>query len=305
MADSETTLDDLWHAAVNGRGTFFSAKNPVDLANGLAETINSLQSRVGAGAAAATSNLQPVAGDNFAFTAQYQTVAWTGDLEARTIDLGTGFVAYRSLWSASALLDQRTAADRTIYTYDQADTTAPTTGNGNRLKTFCWPGAYASTLYPNCGLGIGEAELSATDMGNFNPLTLPQAVTWPTDGSGRDVSASAQNLVDYLRGDTSNEDQGGSASTDLYRKRTAPAGRHRRRPAGLREGGPVRLRFRLVRRHRPALSGLQENDRRDERHAQGNGFRGVERRHAARVRDRSRRRSLLPDRGHRYDGHLR
>jgi len=215
-ADSETALDDLWHAAVNGRGTFFSARNPVDLANSLTETINSLQSRVGAGAAAATSNLQPVAGDNFAFTAQYQTVEWTGDLEARTIDLSTGFVAYRSLWSAQSQLDQRTAADRHIYTFDSTDDNPPSTGNGNKLKAFCWPGAYASGLYPACG---GEAELSASDMSNFDPLTLPQAVPWPTDGSGRDTSASAQNLVDYLRGDTSNESQGGTATTDLYRNR--------------------------------------------------------------------------------------
>lgn len=216
-ADSETALDDLWHAAVNGRGTFFSARNPVDVANGLGETINSLAARVGAGAAAATSNLQPVAGDNFAFTAQYQTVTWTGDLEARTIDLSSGFVAFRSLWSASNQLDQRTAADRRIYTYDPTDNSAPTTGNGNRLKAFCWPGAYATGLYPACG--PGEAELSATDMSYFTPLTLPQAVPWSTDGSGRNVAASAQNLVDYLRGDTANENQGGTATTDLYRNR--------------------------------------------------------------------------------------
>ena len=218
VAGTETTLDDLWHAAVNGRGKFFSARNPVDLANSLTETINSLQSRVGAGAAAATSNLQPVAGDNFAFTAQYQTVSWTGDLEARTIDLSTGFVAYRSLWSAQAQLDQRSAAtDRHIYTYDSTDNSAPTTGNGNKLKAFCWPGAYGTGLYPGCG--PGEAELSTGDLSNFDPLTLPQAVLWPTDGSGRDTSSSAQNLVDYLRGDTSNEAQGGTATTDLYRKR--------------------------------------------------------------------------------------
>jgi len=215
-ANSETALDDLWHAAVNGRGRFFSARNPVDLANSLTETINSLQSRVGAGAAAATSNLEPVAGDNFAFTAQYQTVEWTGDLEARTIDLSTGLVAYRALWSAQSQLDLRTAADRHIYTYDSTDTSAPSTGNGNRLKAFCWTGAYGTGLYPACG---GEAELSASDMSNFDPLTLPQAVPWPTDGSGRDTSASAQNLVDYLRGDTSNEAQGGTAPTDLYRNR--------------------------------------------------------------------------------------
>jgi type IV pilus assembly protein PilY1 len=216
-ADSETALDDLWHAAVNGRGVFFSARNPVDVANGLADTINSFASRVGAGAAAATSNLQPVAGDNFAFTAQYQTVSWTGDLEARTINLTDGFVAYRALWSASTQLDQRTAADRHIYTFDSTDNSAPTTGNGNLLKAFCWPGAYATGLYPACG--PNEAELNSTEMGYFNPLTLPQSTPWPTDGSGRNVSASAQNLVDFLRGDTSNYNQGGTATTDLYRNR--------------------------------------------------------------------------------------
>jgi type IV pilus assembly protein PilY1 len=216
-ANSETALDDLWHAAVNGRGTFFSAKNPVDLANSLTQTINSLQARVGAGAAAATSNLQPVAGDNFAFTAQYQTVDWTGDLQARTIDLSTGFVAYRALWSAQTQLDLRTAADRHIYTYDPTDNNAPTTGNGNLLKAFCWPGAYASGIYPACG--PNEAELSASDMANFDPLSLPQAAAWTTDGSGRDTSSSPQNLVDYLRGDTSNETTGGTATTDLYRNR--------------------------------------------------------------------------------------
>ncbi len=118
----EAKLDDLWHAAVNGRGKFFSAQDPVALANGIAEALNSVQARIGAGAAAATSNLQPVAGDNFAFTAQYQTVEWSGDLRARTIDLSDGTVATRELWSAQALLDQRDHNTRQIYVADPADT---------------------------------------------------------------------------------------------------------------------------------------------------------------------------------------
>ena len=213
---SETALDDLWHAAVNGRGKFFSAQDPVQLADGISETLSAVQSRVGAGAAAATSNLQPVAGDNFAFTAQYQTVEWTGDLKARTIDLSSGAVATRELWSAQILLDQRNHTDRRIYTYDASDTTAPGTGNGNRLKALCWPGAAGTGLYAGCN---GEAELSAAELDLFNPLTLSQATPWPTDGSGRDVSATKQNLVDYLRGDAGNELSGGSTTTDLYRNR--------------------------------------------------------------------------------------
>jgi len=126
-SQEEAKLDDLWHAAVNGRGKFFSAQDPVALANGIAETLNSVQARVGAGAAAATSNLQPVAGDNFAFTAQYQTVEWSGDLRARTIDLSDGTVATRELWSAQELLDERDHTTRRIYTADPADTNASAT----------------------------------------------------------------------------------------------------------------------------------------------------------------------------------
>ena len=215
VADSETALDDLWHAAVDGHGQFFSAKDPVTLAQGIGQTLLAVSSRVGAGAAAATSNLQPVAGDNFAFTAQYQTVEWTGDVIARTIDLNSGIVASRALWSAQALLDQRTAQDRNIYTYDPTDNSAPSTGNGNMLKGLCWPGAAATGLYPAC---VGEAELTSADLTSyFDPTTLVQASTWSATQAG---SASSQKLVDYLRGDTSNEDTGALLATDLFRQRT-------------------------------------------------------------------------------------
>jgi type IV pilus assembly protein PilY1 len=105
VANAPEALDDLWHAAVNGRGVFFSASNPQELARSLSDTLDALKRRVGAGAAAATSNLQPVAGDNFAFTAQYETQTWIGDLKARTIDLSTGAISSVELWSAQNLLN--------------------------------------------------------------------------------------------------------------------------------------------------------------------------------------------------------
>jgi len=230
VASSETTLDDLWHAAVNGRGTFFSAKDPVTLANSIVDTLNAVAARVGAGAAAATSNLQPVAGDNFAFTAQFQTVEWSGDLKARTIDLTTGTVSNRELWSAQALLDGRGHLTRRIYTFDAGDTSAAATvtvagvsrtQNANKLRSFCWTDAPVAT-YPQCDDGglLTAAELTA----HFNPLggtngALGQSVPWPTDGSGRHLSATKNNLVDFIRGDNDFETTGGTATSDLYRNR--------------------------------------------------------------------------------------
>jgi type IV pilus assembly protein PilY1 len=98
VADSQTAVDDLWHAAVNGQGTYFSAKDPNQLATSLTSALNSIKSKVGAGAAAATSSLNPVQGDNFNYVASYTTVTWKGNLEKRTINTTTGVVSQDAVW---------------------------------------------------------------------------------------------------------------------------------------------------------------------------------------------------------------
>jgi type IV pilus assembly protein PilY1 len=227
-ADSETALDDLWHAAVNGRGVFFSAQDPAQLADAIFETLSTLNARVGAGAAAATSNLQPVAGDNFAFTAQFETVTWVGDVKARTIDLSTGTVAFRELWAASPLLNARTHTTRRLYTFDPGDV-APGGDNRNRLKSFCYPGAIGNSLYPTCNDGAG---LSAAEMNWFEPMATsaspsnqpPLAQAAVIIANGHAAEATKERLVDFLRGDTSYEATGGSGPTDLFRNRTSVLG---------------------------------------------------------------------------------
>ncbi len=215
-----TTLDDLWHSAVNGRGVFFSAKNPDDLATSLTETLTQLQARVGAGAAAATSNLQPVAGDNFAFTAQYQTSDWIGDLKAKTIDLSTGIVSFVTLWSATTILDSTAYNARNLFTFDATDAA------GNQMKNFCWPGSGGAS----CADGSG---LDATEQALFHPSQLPQwgSLSNPQKDAVTQASAPAwagpnagQHLVNYLRADNSFEDTGASLSTDIFRERISTLG---------------------------------------------------------------------------------
>ena len=207
VADSPTALDDLWHAAVNGRGVFFSAKSPDELANSLAETLKSLQARIGAGAAAATSNLQPVSGDNFAFIAQYQTSDWIGDVTARTIDLNTGIISNIILWSGAFELDKRVYTSRDIRTFDPSDTA------GNMMKSFCWTSGGTG-----CTDGSG---LTATEQAYFNPNQLPQYPIWNV---AQQSAATGENLVNYLRGDPSLVNTGQSLTTDLYRERLSMMG---------------------------------------------------------------------------------
>jgi type IV pilus assembly protein PilY1 len=170
VQNAPEALDDLWHAAVNGRGVFFSASNPQELANSLTDTLDALKKRVGAGAAAATSNLQPVAGDNFAFTAQYQTQDWIGDLKARTIDLNTGAISQVELWSAQSLLNGRQHTSRVLFTFDASDpyVSTSTSDAGNQLKHFCMS---LVPVAPWCIDGLG---LTLAEQAYFNPNRLPQ-----------------------------------------------------------------------------------------------------------------------------------
>ncbi len=59
VSGQSTTIDDLWHAAVDGGGTYFSASDPTTLALGLNTALSSISSRRGSGSAGAPSTLNP------------------------------------------------------------------------------------------------------------------------------------------------------------------------------------------------------------------------------------------------------
>ncbi|MGL4516427.1 MAG: hypothetical protein ACRCUH_06990, partial [Shewanella sp.] len=130
-------LDDLWHAAVNGRGHYYSANNADEMAESLSDSLSQIKSKSGSAAAAATSNLEPVAGDNSVYVALYRTGDWYGDLLASDIDLNTGKVKYQLdtnglpvtgsyQWSAKTELEKQVGANsgdsRSIYFFASSNT---------------------------------------------------------------------------------------------------------------------------------------------------------------------------------------
>ncbi len=60
-SNTQSNIDDLWHAAVNGRGTYFSATDPSSLAAGISGALQTVTVRDGALAAVTvtTANLAP------------------------------------------------------------------------------------------------------------------------------------------------------------------------------------------------------------------------------------------------------
>jgi len=125
VADSATTIDDMRHAAWNGRGLFLSAGNPQKLINSLQKAIKDIDARSGTSAAAAlnTTSLQT---DSLIFMASYDSTNWIGNLSAIEIDKDGTLGSLK--WEANQKLNDIATADlmttRKIYTYDSANSTA-------------------------------------------------------------------------------------------------------------------------------------------------------------------------------------
>ena len=176
---SNTTLDDLWHAAVNGRGTYYSASDPNTLADGLSSALAALKIQTAAASASATSTPNITQSDNFAYSSTFRTVKWDGEIVAQRIDPTTGNVLPAIIWSAQSLLDAKVAAasdTRTIYTFSAAA--------GNKLKAFLWG-----------NLNSSEQAIFANECAAFSQCTTLST----TDKA---LANDGQNLVNYLRGQT-------------------------------------------------------------------------------------------------------
>lgn len=91
-------IDDLLHAAVNSRGDFFSAQNPVEFANALTAMLNDIVDRKSSSASVST-NSTKLTTSSLVFSATFNTNKWTGELEAFAID--SSGVSSTAKWKAS------------------------------------------------------------------------------------------------------------------------------------------------------------------------------------------------------------
>ncbi|MFQ5642392.1 MAG: pilus assembly protein [Thiogranum sp.] len=137
VANQPTTIDDMRHAAYNGRGQFLSAENPQNLIDSLGQYISNIQERTGTAAAVSFNSTSLQAGTRI-YQAIFNSNRWSGDLLAKDILINTttGIATISgTAWAASDDIDSRTPASRQLITYNS------TSGNG---VDFTW-----STLSPD------------------------------------------------------------------------------------------------------------------------------------------------------------
>ena len=171
---AEFLARDLQHAAINGRGGYIDARDPVDLSDELNTTFSEFDAGLGAGSAVSF-NSQDFSSDVRVYRSFYDLKASSGDLIA--YEFNSDFSVGGALWSLAEQLDDQVESDvREILTYQ------PSATEGN---------------------AVGLAFL-------FNDIS---------SGMISALGASAEDKLDYLRGDRANERPDGP-----FRTRSALAG---------------------------------------------------------------------------------
>jgi type IV pilus assembly protein PilY1 len=159
-------IDDLMHAAINGRGLYLSAQNSRDLLNELLAVMKDIARYAGSSSSVSVNGdeLYSMVDDNIVlFQSKYYSETWHGDVLA--YDVGSdGQLVKPAKWSAAKELSLVPHDDRIIATYDGSATGLP----------FRWD-----------------------DLTPYHKALLD--TTWETDAT------NATNIVNYVRGDSSNE----------------------------------------------------------------------------------------------------
>lgn len=164
--DSPAKIDDLLHAALNGRGQFVSAADPEAFANGLSAALAAITERTGSFSNVGA-NSTSVDGGTRVYQASYVSGVWTGELAA--FPVSSNAVGATASWRASAGIP---TTGRRLFAGDATGTSAvafPSGLSDVRLAalTRTGTGNYPVTGEENAAYLAGDRSREETNGGNL------------------------------------------------------------------------------------------------------------------------------------------
>jgi type IV pilus assembly protein PilY1 len=183
-------VDDLWHAAINGHGKYFSASDPGSVQAGLAEAISNITVRVGAASAAATSTPNISQQDNDIFSDIFTTGKWYGELANKKIDIATGIVSTNPVWTSTDRLGTKVTP--------ATDAASIAIGDQRNIK---WLDVATNTLK---NFVYDASTMTALEKGWFDSKCslLPQCSLLAQ--ADKDIVNNGDSIVRWLRGQQQN-----------------------------------------------------------------------------------------------------
>jgi type IV pilus assembly protein PilY1 len=132
---SPTSVDDLWHATINGRGKMYTASTPTETAASIQAGLKDILNDSNAQSSVAVSTVNLQAGDGLAYLASYNAAGWSGNVTANAIDETTAVITDAPTWDGGALLLARDYTTREIATQTGGAGTGAAFAAGNASVT--------------------------------------------------------------------------------------------------------------------------------------------------------------------------
>jgi len=179
VGQDQTQIDDLYHAAVNGRGEILNAATPAELTDKLGEALVSITKQTGSAASVAF-NTSVLSAGSVVYLARFRTNKWQGELLSFGLDVNNnGDIAIIENWDAGNEIPN--ADERVIYSYN-----------------------------PDIAVGAGKSKGVLFQAGTSTDLSDTELPTialndltanLPTVASGLAAELTEKDLLNYLRGD--------------------------------------------------------------------------------------------------------
>lgn len=187
MDGQPSRIDDLFHAAVNGRGVYVEAGNPTTLIDALNKIVAGTKSPSNSSNAIATSAFR-LAADDLAISSSFDPSKWSGTLKAFKVVDANGNLNTTSAWSS----------DDTLKFNDASRVIITSNGSTGAGVPFLWD----------------EKNLTAIQRASLSFAS-------DTEVNG-DLNAYAKLRLDYLRGKTVTDPDTNDSTT--FRSRSVPLG---------------------------------------------------------------------------------
>ena len=186
----ETTIDDMWHATINSRGRLLSARNSTELSDGVEGMLADINRDTSSQSGVAASTVSLVSSTQ-KYTPSYTTGSWTGNVASTQLDDS----------GAEQCIKWKVVGSATSTGTPSANPYVPPTCSGTNVTYTGIPAYGSRNIYAWNG----------TTFGSFDSSNA-----FVTGVSGV-VGGSNANLINFLRGDQSNEDT--TSVTKTYRLR--------------------------------------------------------------------------------------
>lgn len=221
--NNATTIDDMWHATINARGRFLSAQNSDALSDGVEgmlseiNKIESSQSGVAASSLSLTTTTRK-------YTPNYTTGSWIGNVIATELeplsgaDLCTRW-RINGTWQSDSSVSPSRNRWQIANKWDGTPDLPPCAGTPSSYNNVTSTGR---NIFTWNGSAIGNFDSS-----NSYLTSSTTGVASINDSGSASGLPSSANLVNYLRGDQSNEDvvdARGIVTTNQYRNRQTVLG---------------------------------------------------------------------------------